>query len=90
MMFMQHQIFFYKATRNQSYEIHKYILVCSCCFIRFSQFFISPLVKMDAMEREVLAVDSGIVIFVEFILQKSCCLDFLIELSYAYIIWTCC
>ncbi|XP_056165703.1 nardilysin-like isoform X2 [Syzygium oleosum] len=25
---------------------------------RFSQFFISPLVKMDAMEREVLAVDS--------------------------------
>ncbi|KAG2394999.1 Nardilysin-like protein [Vigna angularis] len=26
---------------------------------RFSQFFISPLVKMEAMEREVLAVDSG-------------------------------
>ncbi|KAG5514989.1 hypothetical protein RHGRI_036132 [Rhododendron griersonianum] len=27
--------------------------------IRFSQFFISPLVKAEAMEREVLAVDSG-------------------------------
>lgn len=27
--------------------------------IRFSQFFVSPLVKMEAMEREVLAVDSG-------------------------------
>ncbi|KAK8980390.1 hypothetical protein V6N11_028951 [Hibiscus sabdariffa] len=26
---------------------------------RFSQFFISPLVKLEAMEREVLAVDSG-------------------------------
>lgn len=26
---------------------------------RFSQFFVSPLVKMEAMEREVLAVDSG-------------------------------
>ena len=26
---------------------------------RFSQFFISPLVKAEAMEREVLAVDSG-------------------------------
>lgn len=30
------------------------------CFLRFSQFFISPLVKIDAMEREVLAVDSGV------------------------------
>lgn len=28
--------------------------------IRFSQFFISPLVKMEAMEREVQAVDSGV------------------------------
>lgn len=27
--------------------------------IRFSQFFVSPLVKIEAMEREVLAVDSG-------------------------------
>lgn len=26
---------------------------------RFSQFFVSPLVKAEAMEREVLAVDSG-------------------------------
>jgi len=28
--------------------------------IRFSQFFVSPLVKIEAMEREVLAVDSGV------------------------------
>jgi len=28
--------------------------------VRFSQFFISPLVKAEAMEREVQAVDSGI------------------------------
>lgn len=26
---------------------------------RFSQFFVSPLVKAEAMDREVLAVDSG-------------------------------
>lgn len=29
-------------------------------FTRFSQFFVAPLVKMEAMEREVLAVDSGV------------------------------
>lgn len=29
-------------------------------FVRFSQFFVSPLVKKEAMEREVHAVDSGI------------------------------
>ena len=27
---------------------------------RFSQFFVAPLMKTEAMEREVLAVDSGI------------------------------
>lgn len=31
----------------------------SFLFYRFSQFFISPLVKAEAMEREVMAVDSG-------------------------------
>lgn len=28
--------------------------------IRFSQFFVSPLVKAEAMDREILAVDSGL------------------------------
>ena len=27
--------------------------------LRFSQFFVSPLVKAEAMDREILAVDSG-------------------------------
>ncbi|KAG5514988.1 hypothetical protein RHGRI_036132 [Rhododendron griersonianum] len=36
--------------------------------IRFSQFFISPLVKAEAMEREVLAVDSGLSTFCKMIL----------------------
>lgn len=35
--------------------------------IRFSQFFISPLVKIEAMEREVLAVDSGGFLLVNFV-----------------------
>ena len=31
--------------------------------LRFSQFFVSPLVKAEAMDREILAVDSGMCFF---------------------------
>lgn len=34
-------------------------IIGALCYIRFSQFFVSPLVKIEAMEREVQAVDSG-------------------------------
>jgi secreted Zn-dependent insulinase-like peptidase len=37
----------------------KLIVHGSDSIIRFSQFFVSPLVKAEAMDREILAVDSG-------------------------------
>lgn len=60
------------------------VLFCSSWFTRFSQFFVSPLMKIEAMEREALAVDSG-----AFSLPK-CVFNFLfIKIDHFSIIWRC-
>lgn len=53
---------------------------------RFSQFFISPLVKAEAMEREVLAVDSGATSCpLSNFCQCSICKPFFISFIYPFI-----
>lgn len=46
---------------NRTKQRERWLFILSLCFLlRFSQFFVSPLVKAEAMEREVQAVDSGV------------------------------
>lgn len=59
--------FYYQSLKDSCHTLPSQIrglvgclLSWSFCLIRFSQFFISPLMKVEAMEREVLAVDSGV------------------------------